>query len=546
MLKPPSKRRARFNDSVAQPEIYNNGYNTPETNNLIGTDNLGRALKQSFKGNEGVAGESNDEKAEYAANVIPGFDDLETQQVVNDTSYTTIVASNNTEWQKKQSFRIDPLPSRIIPVSAKYHTKIRLRKNPSGDKISDDDRDRLALVPLFIHALFKSVKLSVDGESMHFNNASDSIYERGMLTSLRTKESFYKLFEEDYCLTPWEGGLTVENQKRRVKARQTDQNVGTSTQLTKRINSELVKKLCTDDGLSICFPLSWIEFFFTSSSMASNRTVINLDLFLEDDPTRLLETTKGINAGDKPYKLEVKSHPKIVILSASATDQWTGAVSMGFAHKSNSMTMTQSYDIKKNVWHEGSGLVNISKKLDQPHAQPSWLILYLQLTDNFNHTSMHDNRAQLCTSLIQRVKILRVSPGGDEKDPFNLDYDLGNEISKEELYSNYLSFLEDECSFIPNDKRDLNDLKYIQKKSEYFAASNSKMMLFIDLRQDKGYAGMLNPAINGLDPMVELELKSATIAATSFCVLSVYPASMALVSSAPNHEYKYNPGVLKA
>ena len=94
-------------------------------------------------------------------------------------------------------------------------------------------------------------------------------------------------------------------------------------------------------------PLYDLELFFTSSTMASNSTIIHVDINLEDDPARLFETTKKINPGDKPYKLKVVSHPKLSVAVGSATDEWITAVATGYTYKSNTMTMTQDWDLKK-------------------------------------------------------------------------------------------------------------------------------------------------------------------------------------------------------
>ena len=64
-----------------------------------------------------------------------------------------------------------------------------------------------------------------------------------MLSSLASRKSWYKLFEEDYSLTPWEGGLTIEKQKRRVAANSTDTTVTTSTQLDTRISFYFIYSL---------------------------------------------------------------------------------------------------------------------------------------------------------------------------------------------------------------------------------------------------------------------------------------------------------------
>ena len=172
--------------------------------------------------------------------------------------------------------------------------------------------------------------------------------------------------------------------------------------------------------------------------------------------------------------------------------------------------------------------------------------MYLSLTDNYNHTSMHDNRRQLCTNQIKKIHIERLSPGGYEKGPYALRYNLDKEVDKERLHQNYLTFMLNSCSFTPHIKRDVADLKYVQSKSEYFKSDNSKMMIFIDLRQDRGYTGQLNPAVNGLDPIIQIDLKNSTIAPTSFVVLSVFPASIGLQANAQSHEYKYNPIGLKS
>ena len=83
MLQAPLKRkRGRINESVEQPEIYNQGYNNSAVNPLLGTDNLIRSLNQAVDNKKSDL--SDEEKAEYAENVVPGFDDVDYQQVLED------------------------------------------------------------------------------------------------------------------------------------------------------------------------------------------------------------------------------------------------------------------------------------------------------------------------------------------------------------------------------------------------------------------------------------------------------------------------------
>ena len=50
MLQAPLKRkRGRINESVEQPELYNQGYNNSSVNPLLGTDNLIRSLNQAVE-----------------------------------------------------------------------------------------------------------------------------------------------------------------------------------------------------------------------------------------------------------------------------------------------------------------------------------------------------------------------------------------------------------------------------------------------------------------------------------------------------------------
>ena len=540
------KRRKLYDRTIDKAQEYNPEYNDPLNNPLRGTDDYSKALA-SISRQFDIRTQPRQLERQIE-NILPGFQSRNYQNVVGNTTVgVEYIASNNTDTNKHHSFKVDTIPKRALPNSGYYVCTIGLVKS-DGAAIPDVDIQQLAPVQYFKNAIVKQLKITVDGSSTHFNNSSSILYEKGMLKDLSAKKSQFKLWSSDhtFLLTENSGGLTHNLQTRRTVVNADDDNVASNDRLDERLNGGLIRALCSAEGLLVRIPLGEIDDYFTSSSMTSNNTPLTVDVYLETNTNRLLESIKALpDPTGKPYRLKVLGTPRLTFSLCEATSEWEDSLADGFKTIASEMVVSEFKDAEQHIHHINRGLTKYEQVISQSGAQGDYLLVLMQLTANYLHDSMHDNRGHLTTNAIGKIKVSKLPVPNNSRQVQTIEYDLSSEQHRFELYKNYLTFVSGGSSAFPHDVRDVGDFKYIQSMTDFFRPGNSKFMIVLDLRTDRGILGEDNSTVLATDPTVELTFREALPAPTTIQIVSIYDASYNMVNTGTGTLYTYNPEAKK-